>query len=128
MTVFHKIVAGELPAYIIAEDENHLAFLDIFPSVEGQVVVIPKTAATSKFSHVSQHTMESTIVFAQKVAKILEDKLENVARCVVEIEGFEVDYFHVKLLPIKTAQNLPHKQSTRADDEDLKKLQNKIVN
>lgn len=123
MTVFHKIVAGELPAYIIAEDERHLAFLDIYPSVEGQTVVIPKVASTSKFSEVPEETMQSTMLFAQDVAKLLEENLEDVARCVIEIEGFEVNYFHVKILPIKNRQNIAHEVSPRASNEDLERIQ-----
>lgn len=130
-TIFHKIVAKQTPAYIIWEDDNYLAFLDIFPTHEGQTLVVPKTEARSKFSSVEQKLMSGLINAAQAVAKLLEKKLDNVERCQVVIEGFEIDYLHVKLLPayLPTPEKFAvHHGGNRAEDSTLKTLQNKIIN
>lgn len=122
MTVFHKIVAGEIPAYIVMEDENHLAFLDIFPSHTGQTVVIPKKFQTSQFSKVNPNIMTSTTLFAKKVAELLETKLPEVLRCEVIIEGFEIDYFHIKLIPIRKTAEIVHRGGEKADSVELETL------
>lgn len=126
-TIFHKIANKEAPAYIIAEDDNHLAFLDIFPSHYAQTVVIPKAYTTSRFSEANQEIMQSTVTFAQKVAKQLEHKLEGVLRVQVVIEGFEIDYFHIKLIPAYTIpDDAVHHSGAKAADTDLQTLQEKL--
>lgn len=127
-TIFHKIAKKQAPAYIIAEDDKHLAFLDIFPSHYAQTVVIPKTYATSRFSEVNRELMQSTIIFAQKVAKQMENKLEDILRVQVVIEGFEIDYFHIKLIPaFELPADAVHHSGDKASEEELQSLQTKLT-
>jgi histidine triad (HIT) family protein len=98
-TVFHKIARKEAPAYIFYEDDSFMAFLDIFPAFYGQSVLIPKQFAPSKFSDTNTEVLKEMMVVGQKVAKLLETKLDNIQRCIVMIEGFDVDYLHLKLYP-----------------------------
>lgn len=131
-TIFHKIVRKEIPAYIIYEDDEFLAFLDIFPTHYGQTLVIPKQPITSKFSAVDPKLMADLINTAQKVAKLIEDKLENVERCQVVIEGFEVDYAHIKLFPAQmpeptTQAVTKHNQRLQISEQELADLQHKLT-
>lgn len=124
MTIFHKIVNKEIPAYVIAEDDNHLAILDIFPaeSSPGQTLILPKHPQPSKFSEIDPDVLESTMRFAQKVAKHLEEKLENVLRVAVVIEGLQIDYLHIKLYPIYNGIHMDINKVKEADKAYLERL------
>ena len=129
-TIFDKIARKEAPAFIIAENDHYMAFLDIFPAQKAQTVVIPKKRTTSKFSQADTYVLKGLTEFAQQVAKQIESKMSEVHRVQVVIEGFEVDYLHIKLVPaIFLPQDGVHKGSeTQADMEELKKIQEKLVN
>jgi len=100
ITIFHKIVSGEAPCYKVWEDENYLAFLSIFPNTEGVTVVIPKKYEPSYFAEVSDEALSSLILAAKKVAKLLGEKLPDVARVGLVFEGYGVNYLHAKLFPM----------------------------
>jgi len=98
-TVFHKIVKGEIPCYKVWEDEKHLAFLSIFPNTEGVTVVVPKKYAPSYFAECPDEVVADLIIAAKKVAKLLDEKLGDVGRTGLVLEGFGVNYLHAKLFP-----------------------------
>ena len=100
LTIFHKIVTGEIPCHKVWEDDNHLAFLSIFPNTEGVTVVIPKKYAPSYFAEASDEVLSNLILAAKKVAKLLSDKLPDLGRVALVFEGFGVNYLHVKLFPM----------------------------
>jgi histidine triad (HIT) family protein len=124
-TIFHKIVAGEAPCYKILENEEHLAFLDIFPAVSspGQIVVVPKQFQPSKFTAVDAEILSKATLFAQDVAKLMETKLENVLRVVAVVEGLQIDYFHIKLYPVYVDIHLDIDTIAKLDDAELQRLQ-----
>ena len=122
-TIFHKIVSKEIPAYVILEDDKHLAFLDIFPAVEGQALVIPKSYTTSNFAEADSDLMSSTMLFAQQVAKKMEEKLDNLERVIVIIEGLEIDYLHIKLFPKYKGKHGPTPHGEKAIEAELLRLQ-----
>jgi histidine triad (HIT) family protein len=122
-TIFHKIVAGTAAAFVIAEDDDHLAFLDIFPFQKGQTVIVPKIFQPSKFSELETQALEKIMRFAQAVAKNMEAKLPDIARVLVVIEGLEIEYFHVKLIPTYSPYKGVPTEGKRADDEELLRLQ-----
>lgn len=95
---FCKIVRKEIPAYIIYEDKNTLAFLDIYPIKKGQTVVIPKKHTTSNFSQADINLLHDTLDAAHTTAGILESKLKAL-RSFVIIQGYGIDHFHIKLYP-----------------------------
>lgn len=99
-TIFHKIVKGEAPCHKIWEDDNYLAFLSIFPNTKGFSVVVPKKFSPSYFADCPDETIQNLIVAAKKVAKLIDEKLEDVGRTGMILEGFGVDYLHVKLFPM----------------------------
>jgi len=100
ITIFHKIVSGELPCHKVWEDENFLAFLSIFPNTEGVTVVVPKKYQPSYFAAASDDALSALILAAKKVARILDAKLPDVGRTALVFEGYGVNYLHVKLFPM----------------------------
>jgi len=96
--IFCKIVSGEIPSEIIWEDENHLAFLDIFPLRKAQTVVIPKEHLHSSIYALPDDKYSALMMAAKKVAELLEKKLGS-ERTMVVGEGLEIDHVHLKLYP-----------------------------
>lgn len=104
MTIFSKIIAGEIPCYKIAEDEQFFAFLDIFPLVKGHVLVIPKTEI-DHFFDLPDDYLTKMLVFAKPIAKAIE-KAFPCNRCGISVVGLEVPHAHMHLVPINSADDL----------------------
>ena len=98
-SIFSKIVPGEIPAYKVAEDEHHLAFLDIFPLAKGHLLVIPKKETDYIFDISSEEFM-ALWRFAQIVAKVM-DKVFDCERIGVAVIGLEVPHAHIHLVPLE---------------------------
>jgi len=126
MTIFSKIIAGDIPSYKIAEDENFYAFLDIEPLVPGHVLVVPKNE-TDKLFDLSDDYLSGILVFAKPIAKAIE-KAFDCKRCGISVVGLEVPHAHVHLLPINAANDLNFtRHKSRATAEELKAVQEKIL-
>ena len=126
MTIFSKIIAGEIPSYKIAENEKFFAFLDIFPLREGHVLVVPKTEVDNLFDLPKEYLQEM-LLFAQPIAKAIE-KAFNCNRCGISVVGLEVPHAHLHLVPINSANDLNFTQhKAKASDESLKRVQEKIL-
>ena len=97
-SIFTKIVNGEIPCYKVAEDDRHLAFLDIQPLVRGHVLVIPKNETDYLFD-LSSDAHAALWSFAQKVAKGM-DRVIPCERIGVAVIGLEVPHAHIHLVPI----------------------------
>lgn len=97
-SIFSKIVAGEIPCYKVAEDEKHLAFLDIAPVARGHVLVIPKKETDYIFD-MEDAELAELMVFAKKVAKALI-KVCPAPKIGVSVIGLDVPHAHVHLVPI----------------------------
>src|SRR5436309_8610552 len=85
MTIFSKIIAGEIPSYKIAENEKFFAFLDIFPLREGHTLVVPKTE-TDNFFDLPDEYLREMLLFAQPIAKAIE-KSFPCNRCGISVIG-----------------------------------------
>ena len=103
-SVFSKIVSGDIPAYKVAEDEHHLAFLDIFPLAKGHVLVVPKKEIDYLFDITSDEYLELW-KFAQKVAKGM-DKVITCERIGVAVIGLEVPHAHIHLVPLNNVSDI----------------------
>jgi histidine triad (HIT) family protein len=126
MTIFSKIIAGEIPSYKIAENEKFFAFLDIFPLREGHVLVVPKTEVDNLFDLPKEYLREM-LLFAQPIAKAIE-KSFDCNRCGISVVGLEVPHAHLHLIPINSANDLNFTQhKSQASAESLKKAQEKII-
>lgn len=98
--IFCKIVAGDVPAEKIYEDDNHLAFLGIFPNTEGMSIVITKKHYSSYAFDASDEVLCNLILAAKNVGKLLDSRLGDVGRTGLVLEGFGVDHLHAKLFPM----------------------------
>ena len=126
MTIFSRIIKGEIPSYRITENERFFAFLDIFPLREGHVLVVPKIEVDNLFD-LPKDYLNEILEFAQPIAKAIEKSFEC-NRCGVSVIGLEVPHAHVHLIPINSANDLNFTQSKeKASDEALKKAQQKIL-
>src|SRR6186997_784754 len=126
MTIFSKIIAGEIPSYKIAENEKFFAFLDIFPLVKGHVLVIPKIEVDNMFDLPDEYLSE-LLVFAKPIAKAIERSF-SCNRCGMEVVGLEVPHAHLHLIPVNSSDDLNFtRKKLKLSDEELKKVQEKIL-
>ncbi|MEY3507404.1 MAG: hypothetical protein RIR44_636 [Bacteroidota bacterium] len=126
MTLFSKIIAGEIPSYKILEDENFYAFLDVFPLVEGHVLIVPKNE-TDKFFDLSDNYLQKILLFAKPIATAIE-KAFPCNRCGMSVVGLEVPHAHLHLMPINNANDINFtKEKIKVTPELLALVQSKIV-
>ena len=127
MTIFSKIIAGEIPSYKIAEDHRFFAFLDIFPLQEGHTLVIPKIEVDNFFDMPDTY-LEHLLLFARPIAKAIEAAFPC-NRCGLSVVGLEVPHAHLHLIPINSADDLNFTRGKlKLSPEQLKKAQEKILN
>lgn len=103
-TIFSKIISGEIPCHKIAEDENHLAFLDIMPLKTGHVLVIPKKQVDYIFDMLPDD-LAALHLFAQKVAKAIKSAI-ICNKIGVAVIGLEVPHAHIHLIPIDSVSDI----------------------
>lgn len=126
MSIFSKIIAGEIPSYKIAENEKFYAFLDIFPMVHGHVLVVPKIEIDNMFDLDADYLGE-LLVFAQPIAKAIE-KAFDCNRCGMAVIGLEVPHAHLHLVPINSSDDLNFtRPKLKLSPEELKEVQQKIT-
>src|SRR5258706_10490681 len=125
MTIFSKIIAGNIPSYKIAENDKFFAFLDIFPLREGHTLVVPKTETDDLFD-LPEDYLKEILLFAQPIAKAIE-KAFHCNRCGISVIGLEVPHAHIHLIPINSANDLNFTQAKpKASGDSLKRAQEKI--
>lgn len=104
MTIFSRIIAGEIPCYKVAEDDNYFAFLDISPLAKGHTLVIPKREVDYIFD-LTDEEIAGMQVFAKKVAIAIKKAIPcvKVGQCVL---GLEVPHAHIHLVPMQSEADL----------------------
>lgn len=126
MSIFSKIITGEIDSYKIAEDDKFFSFLDIFPLVKGHVLVVPKLEIDKLFDLPSDY-LSQMLLFAQPIAKAIE-KSFDCKRCGISVVGLEVPHAHMHLLPINTANDLNFTQpKITVTKEELYTFQQRII-
>lgn len=124
-SIFSRIVAKEIPAHIVAENENYLAFLDINPLVEGHTLVIPKKEVDYIFD-LDDEMLAGLHVFAKKVAKAIESVIEC-ERIGITVIGLEVPHTHVHLIPINNVDDMNFgRMKLSPSKEELAEMADKI--
>jgi histidine triad (HIT) family protein len=103
-SLFTRIVNGEIPCYKVAEDENYLAFLDIFPLAKGHTLVIPKKEVDYIFD-LDDETYTGLMHFAKKVAKAIDKAIPS-KRVGIAVVGLEVPHAHVHLVPLQSVHDI----------------------
>ena len=126
MSVFTKIINGELPCHKIAENEDFIAFLDIDPLVKGHVLVVPKTEV-DKIYDLPEKYLAGMLLFAQPIAKAIEKSFEC-KRCGISVIGIEVPHTHMHLVPINSANDLNFtRPKMKMTDAEMEMVRLKIV-
>jgi histidine triad (HIT) family protein len=124
-SVFSKIVSGDIPAFKVAEDENHLAFLDAFPLVYGHILVIPKNETDYIFDIVSNEYLE-LFRFAQKVARAM-DQVIICKRIGIAVIGLEVPHAHIHLVPLNNISDINFERpKLNFSEEKMEEIAQKI--
>jgi histidine triad (HIT) family protein len=125
MTLFSKIIAGEIPSYKIAESEKFFAFLDIFPLQKGHVLVVPKMEV-DKIFEVPDDFLAELLIFAKPIAKAIEQSFPCNRVGMVTI-GLEVPHAHLHLIPINEAKDIEFSQpKLKLSKEEFEAIQKSI--
>lgn len=126
MTIFSRIIAGEIPSYKIAENEQFFAFLDIAPLVKGHVLVVPKIEVDKIFDLPDQY-LSGMMVFAKPIASAIE-KCFSCNRCGISVVGLEVPHAHMHLIPINSADDLNfNRRKLKLSKEEMEAIQRKLL-
>ena len=127
MSIFSKIISGEIPSYKIKENEYFLAFLDVFPLVKGHVLVVPKIEVDKLFSLPDNYLAE-ILLFSKSIASAIE-KSFDCKRCGLSVIGLEVPHAHVHLVPMNTADDLNFtRPKISFTTEEMRDIQKKLLN
>lgn len=126
MTIFSKIIAGEIPSYKIAESELFYAFLDIAPLQKGHTLVVPKIEVDKVFD-LPLFYMSELLVFAQPIAKAIEKSFPCNRISMVTV-GLEVPHAHLHLIPIHQSKDIDFAQPKLIFSvEEFKAIQASII-
>jgi histidine triad (HIT) family protein len=126
VTLFSKIIAGEIPSYKIAENERFFAFLDIYPLREGHTLVVPKLEV-DRFFDLPDEYLAGLMLFAKPIAHAIE-KSFNCNRCGLSVVGLEVPHAHLHLIPIDHADDLNFtRPKLKLTPDQLRSAQDKIL-
>lgn len=119
-TIFSKIISGEIPCYKVAEDEHHLAFLDINPNAEGHTLCIPKQE-TDKIFDLSEEAYTNLMTFSRSVALAIRATIPC-RRVGMTVIGLEVPHAHVHLIPLSEMADATFGRKCSPDPARMKEL------
>ena len=123
-SIFTKIVAGEIPCYKVAEDEHHLAFLDINPNTSGHTLCIPKKE-TDRLMDLEAQAYSDLMNFSRKVALALR-QVVPCKRIGMSVIGLEVPHVHVHLIPLNEMSDATFQKKVTMSPEAFESLAQKI--
>ncbi|MCY7358725.1 MAG: HIT family protein [Rudanella sp.] len=124
MTIFSRIVAGEIPAHKIAETDDFLAFLDAMPTTMGHTLVIPKKEVDYLFN-LDDALYMGLMAFAKKVAPAIE-KAVPCKRIGVAVIGLEVSHVHIHLIPLNSIHDMNFAHKMKPTQNELAEMAEKI--
>lgn len=126
MTIFSRIIAGEIPSYKCAEDEHFYAFLDINPMAQGHTLVVPKHEVDYLFD-LADDELAAMTLFAKRVAKAIRTAFpcKKVGMAVL---GLEVNHAHIHLVPLQSEGDMDfRKPKLELSAEVMKETANRIL-
>ena len=124
-SIFTKVINREIPGYVVAEDDNYIAFLDINPLREGHTLVVPKQEVDYVFD-LDHQTLAGLFSFSKRVAKAIESVVEC-NRIGLTVMGLEVPHAHVHLIPIDTMDDMNFSNMKSSfSKEEMEQMMNKI--
>ena len=125
-SVFSQIARHEIPAHIVAEDEQHVAFLDISPLVMGHVLVIPKREVDYIYD-LEDDEIGALHIFAKKVAKSLKSAIPCL-RIGITVIGLEVPHAHIHLIPLSSMEDINFsRMKLSPSNEELEVISKRII-
>ncbi len=125
-SVFSKIVAGEIPCYKVAEDDSHLAFLDIAPVAMGHTLVIPKKETDYIFD-MEDGELAALTLFAKKVAKALI-KVCPAPKIGMSVIGLDVPHAHIHLVPIHGVADIDFgKEKLKPETAEMERIATAVL-
>jgi histidine triad (HIT) family protein len=123
-SIFTRIVNREIPAHILREDDDFLAFLDVRPIRAGHSLVIPKQEIDDLFD-LPEAVLSGLLVFARPVAHAIR-QVSGAQRVGVAVVGIEVPHAHIHLIPIDDIGDLDFRKAQQADDTELAAIAERI--
>jgi histidine triad (HIT) family protein len=117
MSLFTKIITGEIPSYKVAEDDNFIAFLDINPNAKGHTLVVPKKEENKLFD-LSKEEYKNLMNFSYRVAKAIE-KAVPCKRVGMSVIGLEVPHVHVHLIPLNAMADIQFAQKVKLTKDEF---------
>lgn len=125
MTLFSKIVAGEIPSYRCAENDEFYAFLDISPLAQGHTLVIPKREV-DYFFDLTDEELSRMIVFAKRIARAIKTAFPC-RKVGMAVLGLEVNHAHIHLVPMQTEGDMDfRKKKLHLSAEEMQQTADKI--
>ncbi len=126
MTIFSKIIAGEIPSYKVAENDKFFAFLDINPVNWGHTLIVPKQETDYIFD-IDDDQLAEMIVFSKKVAKAMK-KAIPCRKIGVTVLGLEVPHAHIHLVPLQKEGDMDfHHKISDPDPAKMKEIAESIA-
>lgn len=126
MSIFSKIIRGEIPSFKIAEDDYFFAFLDINPLVKGHVLVVTKVEVDKIFD-LNDEYLSRMLIFAKPIAKAIE-KTFDCKRCGISVIGLEVPHVHMHLVPLNEMNDLNFtRKKLSLTNQEMEEVKNAII-
>ena len=120
-TIFSKIIAGEIPCYKVAENDNYFAFLDINPLAKGHTLVVPK-CETDYIFDLDDQTLGGMVVFAKEVASKIK-KMTGCKKVAMVVLGLEVPHAHIHMIPMNTESDVDfRKEKLKLTPEEFSQI------
>ena len=124
-SIFTKIITKEIPAFILAETDTCIAFLDVFPLAKGHVLVVPKKEVDYIFA-VEDNLLAEMMLFSKKVALAIE-KAIPCKRVGVAVIGLEVPHAHIHLIPLQSVQDINFtREKLKVPQAEMEEIANSI--
>ncbi|SFU05010.1 HIT family protein [Pseudomonas marincola] len=128
--IFAKIIRGDAPCYKIYEDDDVLAFLDLFPQSYGHTLVIPKHVEARNLLDIEPEKLSQLITVVQRLAQVLTDELEPAGVQIAQFNGAPagqtVFHLHFHVIPRFAGEDLAIHASNMADNAELEALQARL--
>ena len=121
MTIFSRIIAGEIPCYKVAEDDRYFAFLDINPLAKGHTLVVPKCEVDYLFD-LDDETLAGMTLFAKQIAAKIK-AMTGCKKVAMVVLGLEVAHAHIHLIPMNSEKDVDfHKEKLKLTPEEFAEI------
>ena len=120
MSIFTKIINGEIPSYKVAENDQFYAFLDINPNAKGHTLVVPKKEVNKLFE-LEEESYNELMSFSRKVALAIE-KVIPCKRVGMSVIGLEVPHVHVHLIPLEEMEDIQFIKKVKLKPEEFEAI------